>query len=40
MLRWTDRALRLGKPPDQFRAESDFSAFRDDPELLALLARG
>jgi Leucine-rich repeat (LRR) protein len=35
--RFTRRALELGKSPDQFLSDSDFSAFHDDAEFVALL---
>lgn len=37
LLRFTKLALHLGKTTDQFVDDSDFDAFRDDPEFNALL---
>lgn len=40
LLRWAGRALGLGKPPEQFREDADFSAFLRDPDFVNLLAEG
>jgi len=34
---YTNRALELGKSPDQFLGDDDFEPFADDPEFVALL---
>ena len=34
---FTERSLVLGKSPDQFLGDTDFAAFHDDAEFLALL---
>lgn len=38
MLRWTQRALELGKSPSQFQSDDDFAGHLEDPELQALFA--
>lgn len=37
VLKYTRRSLQLGKSPTQFRADADFAAFLDDPELAGIL---
>jgi hypothetical protein len=39
MLHFAERALERGKLPDQFRKDSDFEAYRQDPDFEALLLR-
>lgn len=36
LLRFTKRALELGKPTDSFQGDSDFDGFRNDPDFQAL----